>query len=145
LNKSLFWWLRLKITHHNILKLCRIDNDVERFHIPLWTEAVLLWLVVDATKSPSLKYKKSYQKKIEKKNQKNMNWRNPIRNGENVEEKISQISVGNKLDWTKCRKTLYLSIRVIKKWLEKSGENQEDELAEVTVVPSPLELEGVHF
>jgi hypothetical protein len=29
--------------------------------------------------------------------------------------------------------------------LEKSRENQENELAEVTVVPSSLELAGVHF
>jgi hypothetical protein len=29
--------------------------------------------------------------------------------------------------------------------LEKYGENQEDKLAEVTVLPSSLELAGVHF
>jgi hypothetical protein len=28
--------------------------------------------------------------------------------------------------------------------LDKSGQNQEDELAEVTVLPSSLELAGVH-
>jgi hypothetical protein len=40
---------------------------------------------------------------------------------------------------------LYFIVRVIEEYLEKSGENQEDELAEVTVLPSSLELASVHF
>jgi hypothetical protein len=40
---------------------------------------------------------------------------------------------------------LYLIVRVIEECFEKSGENQEAKLAEVTVLSLSLELAGVHF